>query len=107
MTRWAAIDYRDFWDLPRIFFVSDGGQTYLFDCAFSDDLDDYPDDYEIYLMPPLSDADLTGSWAGLYQKATAELGRVPVSRVRFDPTKQQFIDAAVLDQFQPAVGRVG
>lgn len=97
MTRWAAIDYRDFWDFPRIFFLTDRGQTYLFDCPFDEESEDYPDEYRVYLMPPMTAVEKDGSWAGLYRKAVAELGRVRTSAVRFDPTKRQFADASVLD----------
>ena len=97
MTRWAAINYREFWDQPRIFFLTDGGRTYLFDCPFDDDQEDYPDEYRVYLLPSLTADELAGSWAGLFRRATAELGRVPASAVRFDPTKRQFVDASILD----------
>ena len=95
--RWTPITYRGYWDFPRIFLVADGGQTYLFDCAFDEELEDYPDDFRVFLMPPLAEEELAGSWAELFQRATAELGRVPTSAVRFDPTRRKQIDAAVLD----------
>jgi hypothetical protein len=99
VTRWAAINYRDFWDFPHIFILTDGGRTYLFDCPFDDVVEDYPDEFHVYLMPPLAAEEIAGSWVGLYRKAIAELGRVPTSAVRFDPTKRQFVDASVLDTF--------
>ena len=97
MTRWAAINYRDFWDFPRIFFLTDSGQLYLFDCPFDEETEDFSGEYRVYLMPPLSTEELDGSWAGIPQRATADLGRVPTSAVRFDPTKRKFVDASVLD----------
>jgi hypothetical protein len=105
MTRWAAIYYRDFWDVPRIFHLADGGRSYLFDCPFDDESEDYPDEYHVYLMPPLTATDLTGSWAGLFRKAVAEIGRVPISAVQFDPTRRQFVDASILDTLAASSAR--
>ena len=102
MQRPTPINYRDFWDYPRIFFVEDGGRLYLFDCQFDGATEDYPDDYQIFRMPPLTDADYAGSWAPLWERATARLGTVQVSEVTFDPTRRQAIDASVLDRFQPS-----
>jgi hypothetical protein len=97
MTRMAAIYYRDFWDVPRIFYFTDRGQTYLFDCPFDESVEDYPDEYRVYLMPDLTEADVAGSWAELPRKARAGVGRLPLSAVRFDPTNRQFVDASILD----------
>lgn len=52
--------YGEFWDVPRIFVVEHEGQLWLFDCPFSDELDDYPDEYAVYLLDP--GTDLEGSW---------------------------------------------
>src|SRR4051794_1550118 len=97
MTRWANINYREFWDVPRIFFVEDGGDLYLFDCRFDKDGEDYPESYEVFLMPALTKADYAGSWADLRQRAIKKLGGVPISSVRFDPTRRAAIDADVFD----------
>lgn len=97
MTRWVAINYREFWDVPRIFFTEENSQLYLFDCRFDEEVEDYPDEYRVYLMPQLSEADLAGSWAEVHRMATRELGTVPVDHVTFDPTRRKQIDASVLD----------
>ena len=100
MTRLSPIRYRDFWDVPRIFFVEEAGRLYLFDCQFDEVTEDYPDVYQVFLMPPLSEADYAGSWAPLYQRATAKVGEVPVAAVRFDPTRRQAIDPVVFAALQ-------
>ena len=112
MTRWAAIQYRDFWDQPLIFLLNDGGRTFLFDCPFDDTTEDYLDAYQVHLMPDLHENDLSGSWAELYQKSLTELGTVPIADVKFDPTKRLFADASVLDRLtasgiaKPSVSKV-
>ena len=103
MTRWAAIQYRDFWDQPLIFLLNDGGRTFLFDCPFDDSTEDYLDAYQVHLMPNLNECDLSGSWAELYQKSLTELGTVPVADVKFDPTKRLFADASILDRLTASV----
>lgn len=92
----ASIQYRDFYDVPRIFLVKHEGRLFLFDCPFDDELDEYSDSYRVYAMPPLSEADLEGSWENLPHLATGLLGTRPVNRVKFDSTKREAIDPAVI-----------
>ena len=99
MTTWAPITYRGFWDVPRIFLTRTGGRLYLFDCAFSEELDDYPDEYAVFLMPTdIHEENLPADWTALRGHATRQLGTVPVERVTFDPTKRKQIDVSVLDE---------
>jgi hypothetical protein len=93
----VPINYRDFWDVPRIFFAEHAGRLYLFDCQFDEDTEDYPESYQVFLMPPLTDLDFAGSWADLWRKAVRKVGDVPVAAVRFDPTRRQAIGAEVFD----------
>lgn len=94
---WTQINYREFWDVPRVFFAAHNGRDYLFECPFDEKLDDYPDAYRVYEMPALTDAQLQGSWENLSNFALSFAGTVPVSGVRFDPTKRCSIDAAVFE----------
>lgn len=105
MSRWAAINYRDFWDFPHIFICTDGGRTYLFDCPFDEELGDFLNEFHLYLMPTLPAEVLAGSWAGLHHRAVASLGSIPTSSVKFDPTKRQFVDASVLDTLSTTAAR--
>lgn len=98
MDQWAAIRYRDFYDVPRIFLVSYDGRQLLFDCAFDEELDDYPNEYCVYLMPPLTEADLAGSWEQLPRMAKRFLGQVGINEVQFDSTKRNFINASAINQ---------
>lgn len=96
---WLSINYREFFDVPRIFLTQFEGRTYLFDCPFDDTLDDYPDTYSVYELPDLAEAQRTGSWAHLRDMATAVVGSISVASVRFDSTKRHRIDDAVFNQF--------
>ena len=106
MTTWEKIRYREFWDVPRIFFADHSGSLYLFDCQFDNNLDDYPESYQVFLMPALTDADFAGSWADLWQRAERKVGEVPISAVRFDPTKRAAIDAEAFDSIRPTAAPV-
>jgi hypothetical protein len=102
MSTWAPIRYRGFWDVPRVFITPHNGRTYLFDCPFDEELEDYIDSYRVYTMPDLLVEELPTDWTTLYQRATGFLGEIPVARVRFDPTRRREIDSSVLDELTGA-----
>ena len=95
-----AIQYRDFYDVPRIFLVNHRGTLYLFDCPFYPALDEYPDIYRVFALPSDSCSDLSGSWDDLASRATAYLGEVLVKSVQFDSTRRREIDADVIDELE-------
>ncbi len=99
---WTPIHYRGFWDVPRILLARHRGRLFLFDCPFDVELDDYPDEYAVYELPHGADAELPTDWTTLVGRAVAKLGEVAVSAVRFDPTRREAIDAAVLERYFPA-----
>jgi hypothetical protein len=98
MSNHAGIQYRGYWDFPRIFLTRFEGKTFLFDCAFDEALDDYPDAFRVFLMPELRDEELPKDWTTLETKAIRFLGEVPVSRVQFDETRRQSISTDILEE---------
>jgi len=90
--------YRDFWDVPRIFLVVFDQSFFLFDCMFDPELEDFDDEYQVFVMPELGDADLAGSWKQLSEKSIRTLGKIKVSDVNFDETRRSFIDASAISQ---------
>lgn len=103
MSQRVPIQYRGFWDVPRIFLARYEGLTFLFDCAFDEKLDDYPETYKVFLLPELREDELPRDWTILPQRALHFLGNIPVSQVSFDPTKRQTIDSQLLDGLLSAV----
>lgn len=97
MDKLVQIEYRDFYDVPRIFVVSHGGSQILFECRFDDDLDDYAETYKVFLMPPQERLDLGGSWEHLSESATKFLGEIPVNAITFDETRRNAIDPQVIE----------
>jgi hypothetical protein len=98
MNTWAEIVYRGFDDVPRIFIATHHERSCLFSCPFDEALDDYPDAYQVYLLPTVGDP--KGNWEELHRQAVAFLGEVPVKDVHFDATQRRAIDTAVLDELE-------
>src|SRR5262245_5883860 len=103
---WTPIKYLGFWDVPLIFIARHRGQSYLFDCPFLDDVEDYAQSYKVYLFPEVLDDQLPKDWTTLHTKAIRFLGEVPVAAVQFDPTRRQSVETGILDQLmsQKAAG---
>ncbi|MDR1450429.1 MAG: hypothetical protein LBI84_09595 [Propionibacteriaceae bacterium] len=88
MAEWAAFEYREFYDYPRIAVVERDGIRYLLDCPFDYAADDYPEEYQICR---LKDGRLpAGSWIGLGAEAEP-LGSIGVSPRLFDETRRALI----------------
>ena len=99
----VQIQYRDFYDVPRIFLAELDGVQFLFDCPFDDGLDVYSEAYEVFVLPRLAREEVDGSWEGLSARAIQRLGRVPTSSVTFDPSGRKTIDANVLRGLKTAL----
>jgi hypothetical protein len=106
VNRFASIEYRDFWDFPRMFLVRHDGHLYLFDCEFDEEAEDFRDFYKIYLMPEVSDEELSDAWIQLPKKATHYCGSISTQSVIFDETKRHSVDTAVLDSLAPQLARL-
>jgi hypothetical protein len=94
----TPIKYLGFHDGSRNFIVRYHGRTLLFDCPFDEELDDYRDEYKVFILPPLKDEELPKDWRTLPARALGFLGGVPVDRVSFDQSRRQSIDSAILDE---------
>jgi hypothetical protein len=95
--RVKIIDYRDFYDVPRALVVQWSGRTFLFDCPFNDQLDDYADSYVVYELPEYSPWDLERAWPQPSEIVSRRIGTVPVNGVGFDSTKRLTIDGSVFE----------
>jgi hypothetical protein len=94
----TILHYRDFWDVPRMFFVRHRDQLLLFNCPFDEQAEDFLDEYRVSTMPELTEAELGGSWVDLPQRAIQHLGAIPITRVNFDPTRRNSIETRLLDE---------
>jgi hypothetical protein len=98
----APIQYRDFYDIPRMFIVEFNGFQFLFDGSFDDVIDDYPEEYTVSLLPNLTQNQLEGSWERIGERPLRQLGRVPTSSVQFDVTRRKTIETTLLQELLAA-----
>ena len=95
---WVPIQYREFYDVPRMFVAEYMGRTYLFDGSFDDTLDEYPSEYAVCVLPRQDSSQLSGSWENLRQQALFECGKVRVSDVIFDVSRRAAVNSTVFDR---------
>lgn len=98
-----SIEYREFWDVPRIFLARYEGKLFLFDCVFDETTEDFPDYYQVYQLPNLEPEELAGSWAHLSTKAILCFGKVPIQRIPFDASKRRNIASTILDELAAGI----
>jgi hypothetical protein len=89
---WIDIWYRDFYDIPRTFVFETGSKSYLADCPFDEQLDDYLSFYTLYELPPIAALSLDGSWEKLPNQAIREIGRIKVTDIVFDDSMRQQVE---------------
>jgi len=95
MPSWCPIvEYREFYDVPRMVLFDWNGDRYLIDCPFDDVKDDYADNYGVYLLD--RNVVVSADWTGMSLKGKV-LGQVHVAAKLFDKTRRKFIDASFLE----------
>ena len=92
MARWLHAEYRDFHDFPRDMVCTNADGTYFFHSRFDAATGQYPDYYEVYRLPPLSEGETCLSWFGLEVRALARLPDLPVRAFPFDVARRMFLD---------------
>lgn len=100
----TKIVYSGYYDAPLAFVVSHKDTQYLFWRVFDDALDDYPDEYEVFVLPDLSEEEIRESWSSLPEKAEAYVGKIHLNQLIFDPTKRQSIQTVTLERLSKWVG---
>jgi hypothetical protein len=94
----AKIEYREFYDIPRVFLVRYKQQLFLFESLFNEQYDDYSQTYDVYLMPELTEEEIKGSWEQINRKAIRKICEIPVNDVKFDSTLREEIHVEVLEE---------
>jgi hypothetical protein len=95
----VPIQYRGFWDVPRIFLARHRGRLFLFESRYDEEVEEHADSFTVYELPIDSDAELPKDWTTLSERALKELGQISVEDVQFDPSKRQAVDAGVFQRF--------
>ena len=96
VARLPILEYRDYYDLPRLILVAAADRFLLLDCPFDEAADDYPTDYAVYELASDPRESFGPDWRLL--SATGRLlGRVPVASIRFDPAHRYAIESDGLE----------
>ena len=93
----AKIIYGGFYDVPLAFVVSHVEKQLFFLREFDHALDDYPDTYQVFTLPNLSEDVVRNSWGQIEDMATDLLGEIPIKEIEFDPMHRVWIDTKVID----------
>jgi hypothetical protein len=109
MSNWQPIAYRDFHDIPRWIYTSDGQRAFVLDCPFDEAIDDYPGrgrvregEFTVYAAPvlPIPDSQME-HWPRPETQDLQQLGRVFVARNHLDSTHRALLDWDVLAELLP------
>jgi len=95
-----AIKYFSFWDVPRTFAFEQGGKVYLLTSEFDDDVDEYPDDYDVFVVSGIENLSVVNDWKSIEPLPKARVGKIPVAAVQFDSSHRKFVDGSFLDSIQ-------
>ena len=94
------IEYGEFYDFPRQITFQLGGEWFFLSSAFDEERDDYPDVYEVYLLPFRSEEEFQANpyyWRDL--SAAVHLGQIPISDIGLDETRRRSIDARTIEKW--------
>ena len=101
MSKMTGFRYGSFYDVPRAIVLKHRAKYFYLGSPFSENADEYPDEYSVYLFPATMEAAAaSSSWDFLSELGSLiYVGSVNIKEVRFDTSKRKEIDATVLDQF--------
>ncbi|MEO8385727.1 MAG: hypothetical protein ABI583_10830 [Betaproteobacteria bacterium] len=81
--QWRVIEYREFYDVPRMIVATNDEGAFLFYSRFDEHLDSYLTHYEVFRLPNTLINDLPRSWVDLEQRAIGRIADVPVNELPF------------------------
>ena len=98
--------YGEFYDFPRMIGFLFDTQWYFLRSEFDEKKDDYPDFYDVYLLPFRSEEEIKSSphyWMDLSDEWY--LGRIPIAEVGLDETRRRTIDARAFGNWLASVNK--
>ena len=85
------VAYRDFYDVPRCILAKDqGGEFWILDCAFVDEVDDYSTHYRLYPVGRDEQFAAEAMREHLAGRTGTVQCEVEVARLNFDSTKRAY-----------------
>ncbi len=98
MPEMTSFRYGGFYDVPRCLSFRYRGRRFLLHSAFDEELDEFPTDYSVYIIPESADHSLPVCSAEfLNNTSMACIGKIPIDQVKFDPSKRKELDASIVD----------
>jgi hypothetical protein len=94
-SNWIPFNYREFYDVPRTLIFEIVDQFIMFDSKFDEIIDEYDENYQIWLIKNPNEFDWSTSWGNLPRESDTLIGRIAVKDVIFDETLRKFIDIQV------------
>jgi hypothetical protein len=98
MAEMTQFEWGWFDDQPRCISFRYRGRLFVLQSRFDDDLEEYPDEYSVYVVPDsIDDSQPICTPEFLSKTPMACIGQIPVNQVTFDPSKRKELDASILD----------
>jgi acyl-coenzyme A synthetase/AMP-(fatty) acid ligase len=91
------IKYFSFWDVPRTFAFEQAGKVYVLTSEFDDDLDEYPDDYDVFVVSGIGSLSVVSDWKSIEPLPKTRIGKIPVAAVHFDESRRKLVDSSCLE----------
>ncbi len=90
--------YVEFYDVPRYIALHYRGRLLLLKSAFDEAIDEYPENYSVYVLPESAeDAFEKSSWNSLDSNEGQFISQIRVNSVEFDATKRQRLNPSCLN----------
>lgn len=84
------IHYTDYMDVPRVFVISFEGLTWFFDAGFDKVADEYPDEFKVFVFPPMDKNQILSCWSSVVNPTTAPFTTVGVRSVSFSGCRKNW-----------------
>ena len=101
--RFIPIHTGGYWDVPDSFLTEHRSNVYLFTrYGFDEELDDYPPDYEVYIVKDrsLKEAVEKNLWFPFNYENKDFIGEIPTRDVIFDTTNRKFVNTVVFEMIK-------
>ena len=99
----TPIRYGEFYDYPRMIRFPFGEKWFFLSSSFDEEKDDYPDFYDVYLLPFRSEEEFQANpyyWKDL--STAVHMGRIPIAEIGLDETRRQSLDARRIEKWLSA-----
>ncbi len=98
MAQMTPFRYGGFYDVPRYISLRYRGRRFVLQSPFDEDLDEYPSEYSVYIVPESADDSQPVCPPEFFLNTpTACIGHIQIDQVTFDPSNRKELDASILD----------